>query len=185
MERRWKPSVEISPNCPTCGSSNTKFCYYNNYSLTHTSAKAVEDIGLKGIPSERAENKSGFKVPEFHSKFDPSLEFTNMEPYDLQIPEENCLNHLSNNDKMYYSGLESIHKHHDGVQQCMDHETSNYALPPLLGDDLSSQELQWLNYHSLQVTQEPVLRPETLDPILLFGNWSSFDLSSDDTFTKT
>ncbi|KAE8676532.1 putative Leucine-rich repeat protein kinase family protein [Hibiscus syriacus] len=124
-------------------------------------------------------------LPEFHSKFDPSLEFTNMEPYDLQIPEENCLNHLSNNDKMYYSGLESIHKHHDGVQQCMDHETSNYALPPLLGDDLSSQELQWLNYHSLQVTQEPVLRPETLDPILLFGNWSSFDLSSDDTFTKT
>lgn len=26
--------VEISPNCPRCGSSNTKFCYYNNYSLT-------------------------------------------------------------------------------------------------------------------------------------------------------
>ncbi|GAB4857277.1 hypothetical protein Ancab_015185 [Ancistrocladus abbreviatus] len=25
---------EISPNCPRCGSSNTKFCYYNNYSLT-------------------------------------------------------------------------------------------------------------------------------------------------------
>nr|AZL49132.1 Dof transcription factor 09 [Boehmeria nivea] len=30
-----KPSVvEISPNCPRCGCSNTKFCYYNNYSLT-------------------------------------------------------------------------------------------------------------------------------------------------------
>ncbi|KAE8697804.1 Dof zinc finger protein DOF5.3 [Hibiscus syriacus] len=26
--------MEISPNCPRCGSSNTKFCYYNNYSLT-------------------------------------------------------------------------------------------------------------------------------------------------------
>ncbi|XWS59374.1 hypothetical protein CRYUN_Cryun08bG0116200 [Craigia yunnanensis] len=34
MERGWKPSAEISPNCPRCGSSNTKFCYYNNYSLT-------------------------------------------------------------------------------------------------------------------------------------------------------
>ncbi|XP_020599170.1 dof zinc finger protein DOF5.3-like [Phalaenopsis equestris] len=32
--RRWKPSVEIAPNCPRCDSSNTKFCYYNNYSLT-------------------------------------------------------------------------------------------------------------------------------------------------------
>ncbi|KAK3227026.1 hypothetical protein Dsin_006888 [Dipteronia sinensis] len=34
MERAWKPNVEITPNCPRCGSSNTKFCYYNNYSLT-------------------------------------------------------------------------------------------------------------------------------------------------------
>ncbi|KAG6596620.1 Dof zinc finger protein, partial [Cucurbita argyrosperma subsp. sororia] len=34
MERGWKPMVEMSPNCPRCGSSNTKFCYYNNYSLT-------------------------------------------------------------------------------------------------------------------------------------------------------
>ncbi|XP_027349339.1 dof zinc finger protein DOF3.5-like [Abrus precatorius] len=25
-------NVEVSPNCPRCGSSNTKFCYYNNYS---------------------------------------------------------------------------------------------------------------------------------------------------------
>ncbi|KAK7284776.1 hypothetical protein RJT34_19529 [Clitoria ternatea] len=33
MERGWKTNtVEISPNCPRCGSSNTKFCYYNNYS---------------------------------------------------------------------------------------------------------------------------------------------------------
>ncbi|KAL5709090.1 hypothetical protein ACHQM5_019814 [Ranunculus cassubicifolius] len=34
IERRWKPNVEIAPNCPRCNSSNTKFCYYNNYSLT-------------------------------------------------------------------------------------------------------------------------------------------------------
>lgn len=33
----WKPKVvvvETSPTCPRCGSTNTKFCYYNNYSLT-------------------------------------------------------------------------------------------------------------------------------------------------------
>ncbi|KAK9062448.1 hypothetical protein SSX86_019634 [Deinandra increscens subsp. villosa] len=34
MERGWKTTVEICPPCPRCGSSNTKFCYYNNYSLT-------------------------------------------------------------------------------------------------------------------------------------------------------
>ncbi|TKY74140.1 Dof zinc finger protein DOF3.5 [Spatholobus suberectus] len=34
VERRWKPSVEVAPNCPRCASTNTKFCYYNNYSLS-------------------------------------------------------------------------------------------------------------------------------------------------------
>ncbi|KAI3939179.1 hypothetical protein MKX01_002047 [Papaver californicum] len=34
MDTRWKPNVELAPNCPRCDSSNTKFCYYNNYSLT-------------------------------------------------------------------------------------------------------------------------------------------------------
>ncbi|PON99662.1 Zinc finger, Dof-type [Trema orientale] len=34
IEKRWKPSIEIAPNCPRCASSNTKFCYYNNYSLS-------------------------------------------------------------------------------------------------------------------------------------------------------
>ncbi|KAG6512570.1 dof zinc finger protein DOF1.2-like [Zingiber officinale] len=29
-ERPWK---EAAPNCPRCDSPNTKFCYYNNYSL--------------------------------------------------------------------------------------------------------------------------------------------------------
>jgi len=31
---KWKPHIEIAPNCPRCASSNTKFCYYNNYSLS-------------------------------------------------------------------------------------------------------------------------------------------------------
>ncbi|KAJ1395772.1 Zinc finger, Dof-type [Sesbania bispinosa] len=31
---RWKPSIEVAPNCPRCASTNTKFCYYNNYSLS-------------------------------------------------------------------------------------------------------------------------------------------------------
>lgn len=34
MERKWKSNVEVAPNCPRCASPNTKFCYYNNYSLS-------------------------------------------------------------------------------------------------------------------------------------------------------
>ncbi|KAG2653005.1 dof zinc finger protein 2-like isoform X2 [Panicum virgatum] len=32
-ERRARPQKEKAPNCPRCNSTNTKFCYYNNYSL--------------------------------------------------------------------------------------------------------------------------------------------------------
>ncbi|KAL9277059.1 hypothetical protein ACSQ67_025399 [Phaseolus vulgaris] len=34
VERKPRPQKEQSLNCPRCHSINTKFCYYNNYSLT-------------------------------------------------------------------------------------------------------------------------------------------------------
>ncbi|PKA66403.1 Dof zinc finger protein DOF3.7 [Apostasia shenzhenica] len=34
VERRVRPHKEQALNCPRCNSTNTKFCYYNNYSLS-------------------------------------------------------------------------------------------------------------------------------------------------------
>ncbi|XP_052156509.1 dof zinc finger protein 4-like [Oryza glaberrima] len=34
VDRRYKQGAEAAPNCPRCDSPNTKFCYYNNYSLS-------------------------------------------------------------------------------------------------------------------------------------------------------
>lgn len=34
LERKIRPQKEHDLNCPRCNSTNTKFCYYNNYSLT-------------------------------------------------------------------------------------------------------------------------------------------------------
>ncbi|KAH6824079.1 hypothetical protein C2S53_004045 [Perilla frutescens var. hirtella] len=37
LPTKWKfnnNNIEVAPNCPRCASSNTKFCYYNNYSLS-------------------------------------------------------------------------------------------------------------------------------------------------------
>lgn len=34
VERRARPQKEQAFSCPRCNSTNTKFCYYNNYSLT-------------------------------------------------------------------------------------------------------------------------------------------------------
>ncbi|XP_010545000.1 PREDICTED: dof zinc finger protein DOF1.8-like isoform X2 [Tarenaya hassleriana] len=33
-ERKTRPQKDQALNCPRCNSTNTKFCYYNNYSLT-------------------------------------------------------------------------------------------------------------------------------------------------------
>lgn len=34
LERKARPQKDEALNCPRCTSTNTKFCYYNNYSLT-------------------------------------------------------------------------------------------------------------------------------------------------------
>ncbi|KAK1668554.1 hypothetical protein QYE76_056713 [Lolium multiflorum] len=34
VDRRYRTGAEVAPSCPRCDSPNTKFCYYNNYSLT-------------------------------------------------------------------------------------------------------------------------------------------------------
>ncbi|KAK8583519.1 hypothetical protein V6N13_108873 [Hibiscus sabdariffa] len=34
VERRARPQNDQALNCPRCNSTNTKFCYYNNYSLS-------------------------------------------------------------------------------------------------------------------------------------------------------
>lgn len=34
LERKTRPQKDQAINCPRCNSTNTKFCYYNNYSLT-------------------------------------------------------------------------------------------------------------------------------------------------------
>ncbi|XP_060204061.1 dof zinc finger protein DOF2.5-like [Lycium barbarum] len=34
LEKKVRPQKDQAVNCPRCNSTNTKFCYYNNYSLT-------------------------------------------------------------------------------------------------------------------------------------------------------
>jgi hypothetical protein len=277
MERGWKPNVEISPNCPRCGSSNTKFCYYNNYSLTQpryfckgcrrywTKGGSLRNVpvgggcrknrraskslrlsndhgvqsrslaygnfsndptghsfGVKGkecttsssmmqpdgshidlalvyanFLNQKPDCKKDFELPELpgggHHFNSTNSEFSSVSNTNLststqlengffgchttslsELPLENC---ASGNNQMYLSSEQSIR-----------HETSNYGLPPLPGEEIASQEVLWSSSHqmmvnhSFQATQLPVLGPEAPDPNSLISNWSTFDLSSDDTF---
>ncbi|XP_034680099.1 dof zinc finger protein DOF3.5-like [Vitis riparia] len=153
----WKANVEISPNCPRCGSSNTKFCYYNNYSLTQPRyfCKGCSGIGPRAdhsgtCPSAEAAGRTGEKP----------------EPKSTGLKCQNCLvnstifpafinsfnvehqpgfitysitpdTHLSEDNQVYLSGFHPIHTHHD-------HDSANiYGLPPLPGQEVASPEMLW------------------------------------------
>ncbi|XP_038903679.1 dof zinc finger protein DOF3.5 [Benincasa hispida] len=99
MERGWKPMVEISPNCPRCGSSNTKFCYYNNYSLTQPRyfCKGCRRYWTKGGSLRNVPVGGGCRKNRRSPK-----------PLTLASSPSNPKFHHTNNDSSY-------HRHHRGL----------------------------------------------------------------------
>ncbi|GMI64634.1 hypothetical protein like AT3G52440 [Hibiscus trionum] len=197
MERGWKPRMEISPNCPRCGSSNTKFCYYNNYSLTQpryfckgcrrywTKGGSLRNVPVGGGCRKNRRGKSLRLVPTdgVHSK---SLSCDSIK-HSYASAESNCSSDMSDgshidlalvyanflNDQQLETNL-STENHLNNNEQI--HYPGNYSLPPLPGDDFSWSSSPSSISPSLQATQEPNQ---------LFGNWNPFDLYSDDTFSRT
>ncbi|KAK6938305.1 Zinc finger, Dof-type [Dillenia turbinata] len=72
----WKPKVEVAPNCPRCASSNTKFCYYNNYSLSQpryfckscrrywTKGGSLRNVPVGGGCRKSRRSKSSVRPPQ-------------------------------------------------------------------------------------------------------------------------
>ncbi|XP_042481079.1 uncharacterized protein LOC122061722 [Macadamia integrifolia] len=75
MDRRWKTNAEIAPNCPRCASPNTKFCYYNNYSLSQpryfckgcrrywTRGGSLRNVPVGGGCRKNRRSKSSARIP--------------------------------------------------------------------------------------------------------------------------
>ncbi|KAK9290987.1 hypothetical protein L1049_009169 [Liquidambar formosana] len=153
--------------------------------------------------NQRPESKAaGDELPELPS--DISVPFgTNMDSISIQESQENDFvgcptladpsaeNHFSEANQMYLGGFDSIEKQQDRIQLFGGDDTCNYGLPPLPGEEVFSQEMAWLGSTSqmmgsnhLQSTQLPGLEPEAHDINQLVGNWSPFDLSSYETFSR-
>ncbi|XP_019419453.1 PREDICTED: dof zinc finger protein DOF3.7-like [Lupinus angustifolius] len=85
VEKKVKPQEQL--NCPRCNSTNTKFCYYNNYSLTQpryfcktcrrywTSGGSIRNVPVGGssrknkkviTSSLSSSSPSSSKVPDFN-----------------------------------------------------------------------------------------------------------------------
>lgn len=154
-------------------------------------------------------NNIGSEIPELGcDHFDPSLEFPNTTPMSnvtlgssiqlaqesgligchvssTSLPElstENCCS--TGNEQIYnFYGLDSFHKQY---QERTEHCVSDFGLPPLPGQEVlwSSSSNQMMVSHAIQATQLPVLGSEAhQDENLLTGNWSPFDLPSEETFS--
>ncbi|KAK7353307.1 hypothetical protein VNO80_18752 [Phaseolus coccineus] len=78
---RWKPNIEVAPNCPRCASTNTKFCYYNNYSLSQpryfckacrrywTKGGSLRNVPVGGGCRKNRRGKSSSRHPQTQRSF--------------------------------------------------------------------------------------------------------------------
>ncbi|XP_059667268.1 dof zinc finger protein DOF4.6-like isoform X2 [Cornus florida] len=93
-ERKPRPQKEQALNCPRCNSTNTKFCYYNNYSLTQpryfcktcrrywTEGGSLRNVPVGGgsrknkrssTTSSSSPSSSSKKLPELHHHLNPNF----------------------------------------------------------------------------------------------------------------
>ena len=116
LEKKARPQKDQALNCPRCNSTNTKFCYYNNYSLTQprhfcktcrrywTKGGALRNVPIGGgcrknkkVKSSPSSRFSGdLKDPSFpgdlggfkfyHHGISPSLDFHLCIPHIVAIP---------------------------------------------------------------------------------------------------
>ncbi|KAI4368025.1 hypothetical protein MLD38_016637 [Melastoma candidum] len=96
VERKPRPQKEQALNCPRCNSTNTKFCYYNNYSLTQPRYFCkgcrrywTEGGSLRNIPvgggsrkNKRSSSSSSKKLPDLAN---PSSSKASHEDRDLNL----------------------------------------------------------------------------------------------------
>ncbi|GMY09027.1 dof zinc finger protein DOF2.5-like isoform X1 [Fagus crenata] len=118
LERRVRPQEHL--NCPRCNSTNTKFCYYNNYSLTQPryfckSCRRywTEGGSLRSVPvgGGSRKNKKSTSTASSSSKIP-----------DLNPPSFTQFSSHQNPNKVHEGqdlnlGFSAIEKYHQGVSQ--------------------------------------------------------------------
>ncbi|KAL8192616.1 hypothetical protein R6Q57_027801 [Mikania cordata] len=108
QEKKVKPQHEQPLNCPRCNSTNTKFCYYNNYSLTQPRyyCKACKRYWTKGGSLRSVPVGGGSRKNKRPVSSTPSIS----KPIDLpQFSSQNFTNHDLN--------LGSQQEYHHGFSQ--------------------------------------------------------------------
>ncbi|XP_073146224.1 dof zinc finger protein DOF2.5-like [Henckelia pumila] len=106
MERKVRPQKDQALNCPRCHSTNTKFCYYNNYSLTQpryfckscrrywTEGGTLRNVPVGGGSRKNKKSNSIINSPSLSMATTPSVSSQKQLP-DLNPPSFGSQNHTS------------------------------------------------------------------------------------------
>ncbi|KNA11340.1 hypothetical protein SOVF_136060 isoform B [Spinacia oleracea] len=78
-QRKARPQKDQNVNCPRCNSTNTKFCYYNNYSLTQPRyfCKTCRRYWTQGGSLRNVPVGGGSRKNKRSSSSNPSINTTN------------------------------------------------------------------------------------------------------------
>ncbi|KAE8659018.1 Dof zinc finger protein DOF1.2 [Hibiscus syriacus] len=206
MERKWKSNVEIAPNCPRCASPNTKFCYYNNYSLSQprcfckgcrrywTKGGSLRNVPVGGgcrksrrgkSNRERIEKKD--RISMNHSKNSCTSPDGDQPDIDLAIVFANFLNQPEPNDSSMQCQKPVVHS----VPESFTDEIDAFELRNLLAadDQMALLDDLWTNHDVAETTPDFEWQP--MVQMLQFESFpvddqlkGSFDLSGFGVYSK-
>ncbi|KAI4300547.1 hypothetical protein L6164_033914 [Bauhinia variegata] len=198
-----------SRNSPHGGATNNPIGHsYDPSKNPCSSSSVVSDapnidlaVVYANFLNQKPDSRAGLENPEIQTVFDPSVEYISSLPNtqvspSLSLPEEHgfsgCLNmsqqsiesHFNEGNQLYNCEINSMQKHQeDRIEKYYtSHDTVNFELPLLPGEEAGSRDMMWSNSemmvnNDLQATQPPAFGPEIHDPELLMDNWSPFDLA--------
>ncbi|KAL2536325.1 Dof zinc finger protein DOF3.7 [Forsythia ovata] len=91
-ERKVRPQKDHAINCPRCHSTSTKFCYYNNYSLTQpryfcktcrrywTEGGTLRNVPVGGGSRKNRKSTTAHKTPDLNPNSGTSDQFSSQNP---------------------------------------------------------------------------------------------------------
>lgn len=129
QERKPKPQPEQALNCPRCNSTNTKFCYYNNYSLTQPRyfCKSCRRYWTKGGTLRNVPVGGGCRKNKRSSPSSSSSKRIQDQTFTPNLNPFNNLPHSSydHNSNDFALALARLQKQSCGQMGYDDHDASN------------------------------------------------------------
>ncbi|KAL6318456.1 hypothetical protein AAG906_041223 [Vitis piasezkii] len=195
LDKGWKSNAELAPSCPRCSSPNTKFCYYNNYSLSQpryfckgcrrywTKGGSLRNVPVGGGCRKNRRGKA-VRVPQlergsgnYGSDAPPSGDSVVVVPpgrtggaeIDLAVCETSLdlmgEVQLLEGHTQLFDGGEKQIQE-ERIQEFTSHDdASAYGLPTLLSDE-AAQEVLWSDAQTLQnFTWQPVMQLQEFESV--------------------